>query len=512
MSGLYKVLIVDDEMLIRQGIINYIDWEQEGFEIAGEASNGIEALEVMEEIEPDIVITDVVMPGMDGIELVKVLKEKYPSVEIIVLSSFENFDYVRSTFQNGVADYILKPKLNGTELIKTLRRILPQPLPFNEMKQSSSSLEELLKKRMLGSSLTSGEEDELLEGLPYSHFRFAAATVLDDHEAADLEKWNLELRERVNHIEGLFIPVNVSDTTIVLLNFNSDKLSDLQQSLTRLAEDYRRSGANISSLMSGSFTSIQDLKTVYEDQLLKLKDYLFYLDDPVLFYDSLPVLEKQQKSFNLSRFIDSFKQKKFDAAIYSLEEHVNRLIHDYTIDIFEFKSWLENIIFNIIVLLGNMKYDVDELESLKYQYFEEINEAKHAKGAISCFHEFLERVKRIVQVETKKSCPPNMHRLLQYIDEHYAEPLSLTVLAENFHFNSSYLSSYFSTHHNVGFSDYLNQVRIEKAKQILQSTSVAVSQVSDMVGYSEPSYFCKVFKRMEGSSPGRYRKKTPAMN
>lgn len=106
MNKLYKVLIVDDEMLIRQGIINYIDWEKEGYQIIGEAANGEEALALLEKERPDIIITDIVMPEMDGIELVKIAKEKNPAVNIIILSSFENFDYVRTTFQHGIADYI----------------------------------------------------------------------------------------------------------------------------------------------------------------------------------------------------------------------------------------------------------------------------------------------------------------------------------------------------------------------------------------------------------------------
>ncbi|WP_175486814.1 helix-turn-helix transcriptional regulator [Sediminibacillus halophilus] len=100
--------------------------------------------------------------------------------------------------------------------------------------------------------------------------------------------------------------------------------------------------------------------------------------------------------------------------------------------------------------------------------------------------------------------------MLDYIDEHYADSLSLGALAEHFHYNPSYLSSYFSAHFHIGFSDYLNQVRIAKAKEILVTSTATVNQVSEMVGYGEPSYFCKVFKRIEGMSPGRYRKKSSA--
>lgn len=104
-----KVLIVDDALLIRKGIKHSINWEKEGFQIIGEGKNGEEALELIETFHPHIVITDMVMPVMDGVELTKAIKEDFPQIEIIILSSFGDFDYVRSTFQLGISDYILKP-------------------------------------------------------------------------------------------------------------------------------------------------------------------------------------------------------------------------------------------------------------------------------------------------------------------------------------------------------------------------------------------------------------------
>ncbi|WP_431801222.1 response regulator transcription factor [Halobacillus andaensis] len=499
MSGLYKVLVVDDEMLIRQGVINYIDWEEEGFQIIGEASNGNEALQLIEELRPHLVITDVVMPGMDGIELVRDVKEQYPDIEIVVLSSFEDFEYVRSTFQCGAADYILKPKLNGEELIKTLRKVMPESRRTEKVIQSAPSIDVVLQKCLAGSSLMVSEE-ELLEDLSYSHYSLIAVCGRDD-ESEFFKELSGIFEEQLSACETFFVPAYVSGINAVLVNFNREHLQSVKQCVTWMAEAERELRA--SWLMSVPFSSILELKTVFEDQLLKMKDYLFYLtEEPVLFYDDLPGIPEAGKPFDLGRFLSLFKQKKFEVAITSLNEHVDVLRRQYTKDIFEFKSWLENIMFNVIVLLDNMNYDVDEIETMKYQYFSDINEASHANKAVTVFHTFIDEVRRIVQIEDSKSCPPDMKRLLQFIEDHYAEPLSLTTLSESFHFNPSYLSSYFSTHLNIGFSDYLNQVRIVKAKQILETSSVSVSMVSEMVGYSDPSYFCKVFKRMEGSSPG----------
>ncbi|NGZ76623.1 response regulator, partial [Saccharibacillus alkalitolerans] len=116
-----RILIVDDEVLVRQGIKHYLDWEKYGFRIVGEASNGREGLEAIERLRPHIVLTDIVMPIMEGEEFTRLIKKNHPEIEVIVLSSYGEFDYVRSTFQNGVADYILKPKLETQELLRVLQ-------------------------------------------------------------------------------------------------------------------------------------------------------------------------------------------------------------------------------------------------------------------------------------------------------------------------------------------------------------------------------------------------------
>ena len=124
MDNLCKILIVDDEYLLRQGIKHLVDWNKEGFNIVGEASNGKEALELIEKFKPHIIISDVVMPVMNGVDLAKITKTIYPEIQIVILSSHSDFNYVKDTFKLGIVnDYILKPKLNPEELVLLLKNI-----------------------------------------------------------------------------------------------------------------------------------------------------------------------------------------------------------------------------------------------------------------------------------------------------------------------------------------------------------------------------------------------------
>jgi len=500
-----KVLIVDDEMLIRQGIINYIDWQQEGFQIVGEASNGKEAMQLIGEFSPHIVITDIVMPIMDGIDLVREAKKAFPAIEIIVLSSFENFDYVRSTFQNGVADYILKPKLNGPDLLRILNRVVDR---IPDLQHSAAavkperSTEEILDSMIQGNDF-SVDQAVLSEAFPNSRFVLVAVS------GKNLDPGQLEeaLKPSIPEELRVFALASSDTESRFLLNFNPNQLDSIKGAIAKQAEE----NPGTTWMIYEPFDAIADIKKVHDEGRLKMKKYRFYLPEMNLFvYDTLPEEHGKQDNFDLNHFIGMFKDRLFNAAFTYLEEHVDYLAGRYNNDSFEFKSFLGNIVFNVIVLLDAMKYDTQELEQKKYGYFSVINEAVHADEALGQFNEFLKSVRAIMLLGDKSSESNNLDKILGYIEQHYTEPLRLSEIANHFHFNASYLSSYFSTHHKEGFSEYLNRVRIKKSMELLENSTVSISNISGMVGYSEHSYYCKVFKRITGMSPGSYRKELQA--
>ncbi|SER68567.1 two-component system, response regulator YesN [Gracilibacillus ureilyticus] len=504
----FKLLIVDDELLIRQGIINYIDWEKEGYQIIGEASNGREALQIIEQSKPHIIITDIVMPEMDGIELVKVVKEKYPDIEMIVLSSFEDFHYVKSTFQNGVADYILKPKLNTDELLHTLSRITEKKVDPKSLEKHSVSVEEMLKKQLQG--YQSGTDlERLKQQVPFTQSNLLEIFWDEKQDISTaigplLEKYC----KQIEKLTYYHIPFEENGKQLYLLNYQIDVLAQLKQKFNQLIAEI---DPNAKAVLSQPFQTIEKMKVIYEENHQKLKQILFYFPEKsLLIYDKLPKMEQNKNEFDLNQFIYLFKHKHFDNAFTYLKEHVDSLSKQYDTDVFEFKSWLENIIFNITVLLNNMKYETDQLDAQKYQLFTEINEAFDVKDALSSFYGFLAKVEDLVLSSADQS--PKMNQLLNYIEENYREHLTLSTLAAHFHFNPSYLSSYFSTHHKEGFSEYLNNVRIKKAMEMLETSTLSISTVSEMTGYSDPSYFCRVFKKMTGKSPSSYRKESYKAN
>ncbi|MDX8045131.1 response regulator transcription factor [Gracilibacillus sp. S3-1-1] len=509
MKDIFKVLIVDDEMLIRQGIISYIDWEKEGYNIIGEASNGEEALHLIDAHLPDIILTDIVMPGMDGIELVKRVKANYPETEIIVLSSFENFDYVKETFQSGVADYILKPKLNAEDLIQTLRRVRQGNRKQNVVNANNFNLRDIGKK--------------ILKGYPsIREMEFAREEFHYDHFTLVELFWSVKIRMSLTsdqiittlqqHVSSLTChAITIEENSFLLLiNVGAQELPTLKAVIKKLANSTDQ--ATSKWILSQPFQVIDELKNIYDTNHLMLKQYHFYLpEQSVLYYDQLPQLTNRATAFDLNHLIYLFKRKQFQEAFDYLNEQINLFANHFDTDVFTFKSWLENIMFNIITLLGNMNYDMEQIEADKYQLFTQINEAFHVGEAISIFDHFLTTVEKKVHASQTASTS-NIQRLLDYIEENYSNSLTLRTLGDYFHFNPTYLSSYFSKHHEEGFSEYLNHVRIKNAQKMLIETNMSISSISESVGYSDPSYFTKVFKKVVGVSPRIYRRQHKPRN
>lgn len=509
---LCRILIVDDEILIRQGIKHYIDWEQEGFLIVGEASNGQEALEIIEAAKPHIIMTDIVMPIMDGEELTKIVKERYPQIEIIILSSFGEFDYVRSTFQSGVVDYILKPKLDAQGLLKVLKTAASKiPALQNIEKEGCAqlSIDQIINKLIAGYEVNY-ELDSLSNLFPYSHYLLLGLD-LKRHPSKDSAEFTTALKEKVEQEIDFILGETAyysfifdQNVIVYILNMNREKREDVIPFAKQLAECEH----GIGFVLTEEFEDFSQIGSIYKTSLLKLLSYRFYLSyQPLLLKQDLPEQPPTCNSFNLDWFTSELKRKHFNSAFQYLQDHVTTLSRCYTTDISEYKAFFGNIIFNITILLGNMDYDVKELEGSKYTYFNSIDEACTAEETVQLLKCFIEEVNKCLMAQPNQLDNINMRKLLEYIMDHYAEPLTLTEVAKHFHFNPSYLSSYFSTHNKEGFIEYLNKIRIEEATKLLIHEDISISEISGMVGYSDHSYFCKVFKKIKGLSPSQYKRK-----
>ncbi|MFZ3591115.1 response regulator transcription factor [Bacillus sp. DJP31] len=508
-----RILIVDDEQLIRQGIKHYLQWEQEGFQIVGEASNGQEALELIELTNPHIVLTDIVMPIMDGEELTRIVKSKYPHIEIIILSSFGEFEYVRSTFQSGAVDYILKPKLDAETLLKVLTTAanrIPSLQSTNEQASLPINMGHIIGQFVSGYDVNY-DVDLISRTFPYDAFRLVAvdarhlpiidAKVIDSlgKRMDTLFDTHLELEDLV--LQRFKIEDNVS---VFLVNGEADQLAKCYS----LAHELIKLDHHLAVLLCDDFLSFSQIGIKYNDVIKKMLEYRFYHpQSKIVTEQNLSIDEPLLASFNLDKFTNDFKHKRFDSAFSYLEDHINALSKSSRMDIFEYKSFFGNVIFNITILLSNLDYDVKKLENERFTLFNSIDLAKTTIDVVEQLHRFIDKAQQIILTRKNHTGHSNFQLMLDYIEENYAKPLNLTGVANHFHFNPSYLSSYFASHNKGGFNEYLNKIRIEEASKLLMNSSIRISEICEMVGYSDHSYFCKVFKKLKGLSPSQYKRK-----
>ncbi|WP_176694406.1 response regulator transcription factor [Paraliobacillus sp. PM-2] len=503
MNDMFKILVVDDEMLIRQGIIHSVDWEGNGYQIAGEASNGEEAIEQIEKIQPDIIITDIVMPKMNGITLTKYVNEYHPKIEMIVLSSFEEFDYVRQTFQNGVSDYILKPKLNSKELLQTLGKIVSDKQVVSRG-TFSISIEQILTKSVQGIQ-TVNEMKEIKKMLPNNEC-ILVELFWKPSTAVPLSPSKFIKRIKANHQDIKCYSFLPEEDTICFI-LNADKMSplDVKKIIHQMNEEEGLENKKLNWIITESFILKDQLRQMYQRNK-KIRQYHFYLpEQKVLTINDLPSIRNKEMKFDLNHFIYLFKKDHLEQAFTYLKQHIDQLSNQYDIEVFDFKSRIQNIVFNVIILIGNRGLNNDELEEKKYTYIRDLNEAFDISEVMETFNKFLEEVDEILMPSVTRNTT-DISDLLDYMEAHYNEPLTLQQLAQHFHFNSSYLSSYFRKNHQEGFSEYLNHIRIHHAARLLRETRLSIAIISKRVGYSDHSYFTKVFKKLMRMSPSNYRK------
>ncbi|OKP95560.1 helix-turn-helix transcriptional regulator [Paenibacillus sp. P46E] len=336
---------------------------------------------------------------------------------------------------------------------------------------------------------------------PHGQFRFLGVSSQEHLDDTPI----IEALER--SVPGL-IAVSVSgvqtDTGLFLINLEAAMWGDTVRVLYELALKRSEHEPEFQICLSIAFPGLDEAAAVYQGSYMKLGQYRFYFPGKmVLIPDELPTLTAELPKFNPGQFTEQLKRLQLEEAFAELRQHVAALCSYYDNDVFQFKSFLGNMIFNVTHQFSHLKV----LEEEKYDLFRSIDEAPNADAAAGILEGFLDRVMELASSAVPASgSHTNMKKLLEYIEEHYAEPLSLTELARHFHFNPSYLSSLFTAHNQEGFKEHLNTIRTDKAAVLLREGETPISEISSMVGYGDHSYFCKVFKKYTGQSPSGYRR------
>lgn len=502
MSDNCRIMIVDDEFIMRQGIRFMMDWEKEGYEVAGEASNGKEALDLLEEISPHIILCDIAMPVMDGLDFIKIVKREYPDIQIVVLSGYDKFEYVRQALLNGAVDYVLKPTLNPEELLKVVSRAVQKVPGLRLKRKQSSGLETQLERFFTGydSQLNTWEFQKVFQGSCYRLLILPLRR--QDRRGRELspvlyEKMEALLKEQTY---ASFLKFLLSQELLcVVLNYglkDEKRLLDfLEELMAQMSLLYDRVFATAGERRR----KLEELKIDYQN-FISEEEEIFYHEDLHLFFQETGAKKPAMEKFDFRKFVAFLGEHRYEESIELFYTYICNAVQSH-ISEFKLKNQTKNLLYNI---LSSSEDQAGELEKIRKEYFDQIDQAPFCQDFLGILEELCQKLKEILV--TQKGQDVYLKEILEYIQKHYKEELDLQSLAEIFNFNYSYLSAYFNAHMGEGFSEYLNRVRIEKACEYLKQREYSIAQISALTGYSDHSYFCRVFKKVTGKTPSEYRR------
>ncbi|WP_070000332.1 response regulator [Cellulosilyticum sp. I15G10I2] len=511
----YKILIVDDESIERDAI-KFILKKEALFDFEFfEAVNGQDAISSAALHTPDIILMDIQMPGLNGIEATKVIKKILQDSKIIFLTAYDQFDYAHEAIKLGVQDFILKPATNERfiEVIKKTVEMLQeekeQKLRKKEMESKLEQVTKYLENEFL-TSLINGdiEEGQGKEYLEFNrvNFKWGMGIVIStkaDPEAVPsmlrlqmlrkrfLEKFETRLDMMVNH-----------KYTIILKDYiYVFALGDTQNELLQVQQKIREAINEIS-------VSFAEEHKLYAD---------FGIGDPCNKLDCLwksfwsakgncnkrqPIKESMSEQ-NLKALVKSLNDQDEESFTRYIElvfediSHPTQTIEHLRVKLYEqfilIRDWLSDKIFDTPLHtfdLFNQTMQIKTeheakclLREFAHQYMEKINKQKTDKSSII------------------------LDQLIVYINMHYAENLTLDQLSSVCYLSPSYISKVFKKHLNTNFIDYLSSVRIRVAKRLMKNPELSMKEISSEIGYVDPNYFTRVFKKYEGITPSEYRSK-----
>ncbi|AGF58622.1 two-component system response regulator YesN [Clostridium saccharoperbutylacetonicum] len=525
-----RILIVDDEENTRNLIRRCIDWDEIGIEIAGEASSGQEALDMLEKINIDIVITDIRMQFMDGLEFSKRTIKRFPYIKIIVLTAYEEFEYAQEGIKIGISDFLLKPikraklkesvsslkskieteRMSRAEYIKLKERLSENFLYLkekflNDLIQRSYSSENIIDKILYFSveSITKYIQVALIgiSHIDNEEFKSEEDSVLLDLACAEIVK------KYFQDYEDVHVIIDNSRKIVIL---NSNPKIDIIFSCEKIKELLiNRLNCYVSVGIGNAYKDLKNIKKSYREAFEALNYKVVYGKNQVICFNDISIDNhgldvKNEETNELGFYIKAGIDEKSRAIIDKIFKDIDTT-KNYNIGQVRVLSInIVTMVFNSITELGldyeqmlenkdfpyNSILKIDKITEMReYLIWFILNATKFIKGA---------RAKKVNKVFVE---------IAEYIKKNISDPeLSLSSIANKFYLNPSYLSRVFKQEIGYSFIEYLTKIRIEKAIELLKETDLRNYEVCEKIGVPDPNYFGKCFKKYTGISVSDFKK------
>ncbi len=509
---MYKVILVDDEKQITDGLSKMIRWPELGYEVVATARNGMEAIPLIKSIKPDLVVTDVRMPEMDGLKMLELVRRHISQdVEFIILSGFSDFQYARKAMQFNVRSYILKP-IDESELYGALLDI-KAVLNDKEIRANHRI------RSFLNGFLFCGEA-ETPEAFPDEEEQYGLRyVVVQRHElyeslsASGPDDWRPDLFQAVAGLFGdasmRFVLRQDRDRCHIvvgkslLLRYDNDP-----RRLVHSLHEHLSAAAGIQTdilvgrHVSGSRDLHESVQSIYH-----CRNKMFYMQGPsVIFHEDI-CNEKFSKAYEdnglVIKTISAFRKNDMDrlsACIVQMVEHFTKLQVVPEIALVH----LDSTMASVLQILSESQEDVrSALE--QYAFFKRIQSRVSIHNLADLALQFCQACNSLSLAGKRIEHGDIVARVARYVEENYAQPLKINDIADRFYVNPAYLGQQFAKKRGFSLNHYINSVRIEKAKELLATTPRRVYEIAAMAGFDDPNYFSSKFLEYTGCTPSEYR-------
>lgn len=472
---MYRVMIVEDELWMRRGLEQILEWKQLNIDEVKSAKNGKEALELMGDFKPDIIITDIKMPNIDGFSMVDRLAEKNEKIpEIIIISGYNDFDYAKKAIRHSVVDYILKP-VDADELKEAIIKATNRISQEKEYSQITLNIEfkNLIYEKMFSYSNNVPNNEVIQEDF---YFCLILTTTSMDTPIENLTNDDLTF---------VSLPIGLYQFNIIGSQ-NEIKLRSYIEAI------YKQSDQNI-GISSIKADIERNFLSAYREAEIEFQTR-YYQENENLKFQNLNVILSRIDEESISNALQS--RNKMD-----VKEIVSSLLEKYSN--VESKILIQFQIFIFLTrYLNNNQisiYNVTEI-FYKYRFVQTIDDVEELYNSI--FEPLIEEI-----INNFQSTKVNYVSLVkEYINTNYHDSsLSLERVAESLNLSPAYLSSVIKKDTNLNFITHVRNKRIESAKKLLVNSNLPVYEVSLKVGYNDVKYFIRVFKKETGHTPSRYR-------
>lgn len=527
-----KLLIVDDEQIVREGIKFIIENNfKEEIRIVGMAKTGREAIEMAEEHHPQIVLMDIQMPGINGIEATKSILSIDSRIRFVIVSAYEQFEYAKSAVELGVKEYLLKP-INKAKMIDTTNKLLRQINEEKKLKQKEIETQEKL--------------DKILPVLEYGYIYSVVMNTdyqkenSDYHNLLDIKKDTgfmmvIELGEGNSYKEvsnkigtgvkgnqqytairnaikykcrAVVGPLIVNRITVMVYDDMPDDEYNQLVSAVELAEYiYKRIVTIVDTevfIGIGSCSKLDRMSISYNEAVKAISKMT---DEHILHIkDAVEISDKSEAFIKIKSDEQSIVKRVVEGNVEETETLMKLFFANLHKNFVDDLDTIKSIAIELMVLIYATGYEYESLDNQKQNvgYVDEIRETDQFYALENYCIAKAKEITVNVKSEKENKVSTVIAESMAYIDENYAKDLRLKDVAEAVAISPQYFSKIFKKELGVNFIDYLTKIRVEQAKRMLKDSNMSIKEICFKIGYNDPNYFSRLFKKIEGVSPTEY--------